>query len=392
MSRDRWPTSPERQLILLSAGTSARRRALAEPARRIATEVDWPSLSQLLRSRGLLTLLGPRMLELADGRASDEFAAALERDLAARRRQSTFLQLVTTQASRLLARAGIRCSALKGPQLGERLYGDLGRRPSGDVDLLVAAEQLGAAVEVMRGLGYGTPTDQLDGAGLPALHLTLVHERDELPPIELHWRIHWYEGSFARDRLLEPREREGEGWRALPEDELSSLLLFYARDGFVDLRLAADLGAWWDAYGESVRAGALADTCDAYPALARALRTAAHVAERLIGLPTRRLLGDATRLGIRERAALRLANPNPRASLPQLYADIGVIDALLLPAGEKRAFVRRQLLPSREVLEQRARSVGQRRVTTPPGHALRVIARSAVSAARLARAPESLSS
>ncbi len=393
MPRGRPAAKPEHQLILLSAGTAARRLALAEHARRLAAAVDWPALAQLLRSRGLLTLLGPRIRELSGGCAGgDEFADGLDRALAARRRQSTFLQLVSAQTIRLLADAGIRCSPLKGPQLGERLYGDLGRRPSSDVDLLVVPEQLHAAVEVVRRLGYGPPTDRLDAAGLPALHLTLAHERDELPPVELHWRIHWYEASFARDRLLAPAGRRLEDWRPLPEDELASLLLFYARDGFVDLRLAADLGAWWDAYGDSLRAGALADACDAHPALARALRTGAHVAGRLIGLPVGRLLGGSARLGLRERAALRLANPNPRASLPQLYADIGMIDALLLPAGEKRAFVRRQLLPSRQVLEERARAVGQGRVATPPGHALRVVARYAVSAARITRAPESLPS
>jgi hypothetical protein len=85
--------------------------------------------------------------------------------------------------------------------------------------------------------------------GLPLLHFVLVHERGELPPVELHWRVHWYERSFARERLLPPAVDPPGDWRPAPADELAALLLFYARDGFIDLRLASDLGAWWDVHG-----------------------------------------------------------------------------------------------------------------------------------------------
>ena len=77
----------------------------------------------------------------------------------------------------MLADAGIRCTPLKGPLLGEAIYGDPGRRLSSDIDLLVAPEQLQAAVEVVRGLGYGAPTDHVGADGLPLLHFVLVHER-----------------------------------------------------------------------------------------------------------------------------------------------------------------------------------------------------------------------
>src|SRR5205814_8803590 len=100
----------------------------------------------------------------------------------------------------------------------------------------VAPEHLKRAVEVVRELGYARPTDYVDSSGLPLLHFALVHERDELPPVELHWRIHWYETRFARERLLAPDGAPD--WRPAPVDELAALLLFYARDGFTGLRQA----------------------------------------------------------------------------------------------------------------------------------------------------------
>ena len=69
----------------------------------------------------------------------------------------------------------------------------------------MAPEQLQAAVEVVRGLGYGAPTDYVQECGLPLLHFVLVHERGELPPVELHWRVHWYERALRASGCCRPR-------------------------------------------------------------------------------------------------------------------------------------------------------------------------------------------
>jgi len=127
----------ERRLILLSAGTAARRRDMREPARRLAAEVDWLQLGETLRRRKLLPVLGPRILDLAGGSAGGGFAAAVERALEESRRQGVFLQLVSLHLIASLAEAGVRSAALKGPLLAEAIYGDPGRRLSSDIDLLV---------------------------------------------------------------------------------------------------------------------------------------------------------------------------------------------------------------------------------------------------------------
>jgi Uncharacterised nucleotidyltransferase len=380
----------ERQLILLSAGTAARRRAMGERAEGLMAEVDWPRLAETLRRRKLLPTLGPRILELATGRATDDFAATVEQALATGRRHGAFLQLMSLRAIAMLADAGIRSSALKGPLLGEAIYGDPGRRSSSDIDLLVSPEQLQTAAEVVRGLGYGAPTGYVYDRGLPLLHFVLVHERGELPPLELHWRVHWYEQSFARERLLPPAVDSLGEWRPAPADELAALLLFYARDGFVGLRLAADLGAWWDVHGADLTPGALDELLRAYPAFARVIPAALEVAERIVGLPATQFVGDMPRLGLGERMAVRLANPNPRSSPSQLYADMGLIDGLLMPRGGFGAFVRRQVLPPPEVLDQQARHAARRRARSSLGRGAGVVARYGLTMTHLMRAPETL--
>ncbi|HET9768331.1 MAG TPA: WecB/TagA/CpsF family glycosyltransferase [Thermoanaerobaculia bacterium] len=151
-------------------------------------------------------------------------------------------------------------------------------------------------------------------------------------------------------------------WRPAPTDQLAALLLFYARDGFTDLRIAADIGAWWDAFGADLPRDALAAATDTYPALRHAIGSAALVAERLIGLPARQLLGARFRARRRDRLATRFANPHPEGTTPaQHFADRGLVDGLLTPRGGLRAFVDRQLLPSEAVLEQQADFLGRAR-------------------------------
>jgi hypothetical protein len=381
----------ERQLILLSAGTASRRRAMGERAEQLTAEVDWTRLAGTLQVRKLLSTLGPRIVELAQGHPNADFAEAVEQATASGRRHGAFLQLVSLRAIAMLADAGIRSVALKGPLLGEAIYGDPGRRPSSDIDLLVPPEQLQTAVEVMRGLGYGAPTDHVYDGGLPLLHFMLVHERGELPSVELHWRVHWYERSFARERLLPPVVDSLGGWRPAPADELAALLLFYARDGFVGLRLACDLSAWWDAYGAELPPHALDELLRAYPAFTRVILVAAEVAERVVGLPAARIVGEEMpRRGLRGRMAVRLANPNPQSSSSQLYADMGLIDGLLMPPGDFGAFVRRQVLPPPEVLEQQARQAARRRARSSVGRGAGVLARYGLTLAHMMRAPETL--
>jgi len=379
----------EQQLILLSASTAARRLALSGRVEGLIEDVSWPQLAETLYRRKLLPMLGPRIMELAEGRASDEFGVTVEEVIDAGRRHGAFLQLVSLRAIAMLADAGIRSIALKGPLLGEAIYGDPGRRPSSDIDLLVPPEQLQTAVEVIRELGYRAPTDYVYESGLPLLHFVLVHDRGELPAMELHWRVHWYEGSFASERLLPPVVDPSGDWRPAPADELAALLLFYARDGFVGLRLASDLSAWWDACGADLPPGALDELVRTYPAFARVIPVAIRVAEKTVGLPAAEIM-RVPKLGLRERMAVRLANPNPHSSQSQLYADMGLIDGLLMPQGGFSAFMRRQVLPPPEVLDQQARHAARRRARSPLGRGAGVVGRYGLSMTRLVRAPETL--
>jgi hypothetical protein len=369
-------TSRVERLIWLSAATAGRRarqRALAE---QLIEELDWQAMADALVRTRLLGTLGPRLLALAPGVAGEQFERRLAETLQEGRRRAALLALIAQQTIELLAGAGIRCSPLKGPQLGEALYDDVGRRSSSDIDLLVEPARLRDAVEVVRRLGYAQPSDRVDEHGRPLLHFALVHERAELPPVELHWRIHWYESRFAQERLLTPAGAVAAEWRPAACDELAALLLFYARDGFLALRHACDVGAWWDARGGELERGAMDELLAEHVALRPAIRTALAVAECTVGLPASQIVAGTSRLCARERAARRLAGADTGRSEAQRFAQMGLIDGLLAPPGGLRAFARRQLVAPKRARLSEAES---RTASLDVAHGLRVLCRYALA-------------
>jgi hypothetical protein len=379
------PLRAEGRLALLSAGTAERRAAARPEVEALAREVDWSQLAGLLQAHKLLTTLGPRILDLA-GSPDPAFAGLVDRRLEAGRQHGSFLQLVGSRVTTMLEAEGISVAPLKGPKLSEALYGDPGRRLSNDIDLLVDPDRLADAVEVICGLGYERPTDFVYRNGLPLLHFALVHPRNELPPVELHWRVHWYEGRFARELLLPPIGASGADWRPAPAAELVELLLFYARDGFVGLRLAADIGAWWDTRGDDLQDGETQDILVSYPGLARPLATSLQVSERIVGLPGARVLGAAPKLGFRDRLATRMADPVPMVPASQQHADMGFIDGLLTPTRDLPKFARRQIFIPAGVFREYAKHEDFR-ARSSFDYAIRVLARYGLAGLRALRRP-----
>ena len=382
----RPPYECERRLIAWSAGTAVHRERHRAAAETLAVGADWGELARALVARGLLATLGGRIVPLGGGAGSQALADAVEQAVAAGRRRGALLELHAARLLGALAAAGIRCAALKGPCLARAIYADPGRRLSRDIDLLVDPAELHEAARLVGELGYGRLRDeQLDRAGLPALHLVLAHESGELPPVEVHWRIHWYERRFAAERLLPTAAEQSLDWRPAPADELAALLLYYARDGFAGLRLAADIAAWWDANGRGLPDGALDDLVGAYPALARVIGASVAAAAQTVGLPASELGHERCRLGRRQRLAVALADPHPGGSEAQLYAEMGLIDGLLAPRGGLPAFARRQLLPPRSALASQAREAGRRRPRSRIARAVGTLGRYCLVLVALAR-------
>jgi hypothetical protein len=236
--------------------------------------------------------------------------------------------------------------------LARALYGDPGLRPSEDLDLLVHAHDLDGVEPILADFGYSIDGRTRWNSELPLLHHRYVHAGG-LPAIEVHWRIHWYEAAFS-GAMLDRAQSDGEGVpRPVAADELAALLLFYARDGFAGLRLAADIAQWWDTRGAALAPGEVEQVAEEYPALRRALIVAAWQARRLVGAPPAEVLADRSGLSAAGLRAARGADWRVAGSDRQIRAAGQFADVMLAPADGRGAAVRRQLIVSPS--EMRAR-------------------------------------
>jgi len=313
--------------------------------------VDFAVLEVLLREQGMLALIGQRLQETPMQGIPSRFRGQVEEYARAAQRQGLYQQMVTIRLIAALEQEDIRVLPLKGPFLGERLYGDIGARVSADIDLLVAEPDFSRAVDIVVGFGYRRRSQASPSTPRQALHQGLVHPSG-LPEVEIHWRVHWYETRFSADLLTRSTRGHDGCLRPSLGDELTLLLLVYARDGFSGLRLAADVAAWWDRYGDELNACALTAMVHEYPALEPSLATAALLAERLVGVPARDLL-PACVLSSASQKAMRLANWPLRGDTGQISANVSLVDWALAPPGERRSLMRRYLLLTDEDLRSR---------------------------------------
>jgi hypothetical protein len=335
---------PEYELIRHVASTRDARGHFASEIESLLERSDPLVVGRLLSGQRMVQLLGARIRELSPGFGGETFAAQVERATADARRRAMAIETLASHLREQLDARGIAVLPVKGPFLARRLYCDPALRSTNDLDLLVDASRLDEAIEAIAGLGF-----EVDERPRDEIHRALRHPQGMLPRIEVHWRLHWYENCFS-SAMLTRAARSGEWLMARADDELAALLLFYARDGFYGLRTAADIGAWWDRYGDtSGGAPVLAEHIRHFPQLRKALVTASRVAEDVVGVPSAAVVpaGRPTVLG---RLAARLANPMQIGETDQLRANVALVDGLLGVPTDSRAFVRRRLwIPRAEV-------------------------------------------
>src|SRR5512138_1125222 len=107
------PLRAEEELMLLVAGTRARRAQTAGRMRALCEQMPWDALLADLAHQGLVPLLGGRILELAGPRAPAEFARAVRDQTDASRKTGALLELATLRIATALEAVGVPNVPLK---------------------------------------------------------------------------------------------------------------------------------------------------------------------------------------------------------------------------------------------------------------------------------------
>ncbi|WP_169717592.1 nucleotidyltransferase family protein [Sporomusa silvacetica] len=187
--------TPEFQLMLalLSVDTTAIK--MARINKLISEHIDWDFFLQLVNRHGVY----PQIYELLNSLPGEIVPEAVMLTLQkqchnnAARAMKNAGELV--RIVRIMEENGIKVIALKGQTLAQRLYGNIALRTAGDIDLLVAAEELAKAEEILVSCGYHEEyAEQRMTARRRNIHFETMHHSNFLHDerqihVELHWRL-----------------------------------------------------------------------------------------------------------------------------------------------------------------------------------------------------------
>lgn len=227
-------------------------RARDAELRRAATELDdWDAALAALEAHGILGLAQRNLARVA-APLPPPVAARLAQRAESMRALALGFRLTLERFLAEAARIGLRVTLLKGASLALDLYPRDGLRSQGDLDLLVAREDVPAAVGAARRIGLRRPV-----AALPVWWYRLAHFHLKLVPVdglqrelELHWHLHPPTRLYAlrlADLHARARTLELAGcrvWTLDPLDRLLHLVTHLARHAPVWGAGRATLADW----------------------------------------------------------------------------------------------------------------------------------------------------
>lgn len=196
--------APEPRALLL-AGLRVGGHGTALQTLRGISLPTWDATLALASRHGVLPLLARSLL--SPGCAvpvPDPIRVRLQRGWRSSGVQNALLLGHLGEVLLRFAEADVPVIVLKGADLAERVYDDVGLRPMADVDLLVRPERIGQAVAVLDALGF-VPEDA--HGPHPGRHVAPVPENLHVAPmirrggirVELHYAIATVAGAGAID-------------------------------------------------------------------------------------------------------------------------------------------------------------------------------------------------
>ena len=273
--------------LLLAALRCALGTGEASEIVRLRGGVDWAVFGACMRRHRVGAFLHHRLPAEAREAFPEATRARFARQAERAMRRALERMAELARVVRAFGEGGVAVASVKGPLLALQLYGDLGFRHSGDLDLVVAQPDVERSDEILKGLGYrrNEPGFELSPRQLEA-HLRFHRENDDWNPstgirLELKWRLFGSADDGEPDRTWQ----EVAGQRVAVLAPLANLLYLFAhgaRHGWFRLFWLVDAALlmrtappdWEDTAAAARRLGVL-----------RPLLQGATLAEGLLGVP-----------------------------------------------------------------------------------------------------------
>lgn len=235
---------------------------------RMVARPDWPLVIEIASQKLVSPAIGHVLTLHPD--VPDDVKAYFAAVIGLNQERNAILENTICDVTAALNRAGLTPLLLKGAaNLFDGLYPDRTARIMGDIDILVPAEGVSAASEVLTATGYPTvepmpPVKRWINVASRAHHLPMHANDTSGAGVELHFELfgpgyaHLINAKDALARAL-PRNRDGLRYLLLcPADRVTHNIVHARmhheahRKGLVSLRQMADLALLIDRYGGAI--------------------------------------------------------------------------------------------------------------------------------------------
>ena len=263
----------------------------------LARDVRWNALLALAEHHGVQPIFTQSLLSSA-GEIPGDVLLSLQQSYQANLHKALFLSRELVRIIDALSRAGIEVIPYKGLVLAETVYGDTALRQSGDIDLLIHADDLKRVREAVRELGF-TPHTNLsqdeEEAYLKSGYECAFDGTAGRNLLEVQWAIQprFYavdldvEGLFRRAQMIRIAGLQVKSLS--PEDLFVVLALHAAKHVWGRLIWLCDLARIsalqtidWKRIGDQAR----------QLGIVRILRVTLDLAQRLLGCPISTLVAE----------------------------------------------------------------------------------------------------
>lgn len=207
---------PEAQLLLLCARTRIDTVQVARLKTLLQEDLDWNYLIRKANWHGLLPLLYWNLRGQNFQAVPAELWSKLEAHFHVNTKRCLLLTGELFKILDLFNAHGIKACPFKGPVLSGALYGNIGLRSFGDLDILVPRQAIHRAVDLLASLGYLCPTPTDDQGSIDSNdvdpetigylqphHYAMTRDASSLSlgkiRVDLQWRISDPHFAFSLD-------------------------------------------------------------------------------------------------------------------------------------------------------------------------------------------------
>jgi len=226
----RGPTAAEEELLLLCARTQLDDARSLRLQSLVREDIDWPYVLEAASLHCVMPLLHRHLSKLTSGEIPPATLERLANDYQANARRNLSLSGELLKLLSLLKKHDIPVVPLKGPVLAASVYGDIGLRQFGDLDVLLHEKDIARAKDLLIAHGY-KPAHDMTAAQESA---TLRHHCEYLlisettnVVVELHWRIipTWFPFPMNANHVMKGLTSVSLGGASVPSVTPEDLLL-----------------------------------------------------------------------------------------------------------------------------------------------------------------------